>query len=571
MPQDAFTLRYLCAELNSVFAGGKVNRIIEPNNDELVLTVYTGKRTEKLLLNVNPAAPRIGILSEERDSPLTAPNFCMLMRKHLLSATLLSVELIGFDRIVKIDLLASGEFKDAVKKTLYVELMGRYSNIILTENGRILGGNRGINMFDNGVRPLFVGQPYVFPPVGDKKLPSDKALIDVFKADINENIVQLICKNVQGVATSTAKEIEDEFTAFYGGERKDDFGEKLYEFLNNYLYNTPAKPCVITAQGSVVDVCVYPYKNVVGDVKYFPYLYQAEEFYFAEKDKQKRFKNKKERLTSITNTAVKKAKKKLTAITAKEKDALAAEENRIKGELLLANIYRIKNGESECVLENYYDGREIKITLDKRLSVSKNAENYYKKYNKQKRTIIALKPQRESAESELNYLNSVLDEIMLAETLEELILVQTELENAGLIVEKRATDKKKKVEAFCRVYSVYGVTVKAGRNNAENDKLTFTAKPDDIWVHAKDYHSSHVVIECGGKDVSDKVITAAAEICAYYSKGRDGGKTEIVYTKKKNVKKPPKSKPGFCIYDNFRSITVKPEKHVEFLKSAQND
>ena len=172
MPQDAFTLRYLCAELNSVFAGGKVNRIIEPNNDELVLTVYTGKRTEKLLLNVNPAAPRIGILSEERDSPLTAPNFCMLMRKHLLSATLLSVELIGFDRIVKIDLLASGEFKDAVKKTLYVELMGRYSNIILTENGRILGGNRGINMFDNGVRPLFVGQPYVFPPVGDKKLPS---------------------------------------------------------------------------------------------------------------------------------------------------------------------------------------------------------------------------------------------------------------------------------------------------------------------------------------------------------------------------------------------------------------
>ena len=180
MPQDAFTLRYLCTELNSVFLNGKVNRIIQPSNDDLILTVYTGKRTEKLLLSVNPASPRIGVINEESESPLTAPNFCMLMRKHLLSATITSIELVGFDRIVKIDFLSSAEFFDAKIKTVYVELMGRYSNIILTEDGKILGGNRGINMFDNGVRPLIVGMPYVFPPVGDKKLPADKELIKHF-------------------------------------------------------------------------------------------------------------------------------------------------------------------------------------------------------------------------------------------------------------------------------------------------------------------------------------------------------------------------------------------------------
>ena len=180
MPQDAYTLRYLCEELNSIFSGGKINRITQPSFDELVLTVYTGKGTEKLLLNVNPSAPRIGIINREKDSPLTAPNFCMLMRKHLLSATILSMELVGFDRIIKIDLMASGEFFDAVKKTVYVELMGRYSNVILTEDGKILGGNRGINMFDNGVRPLIVSREYVFPPVGNKKLPTDQNLIEIF-------------------------------------------------------------------------------------------------------------------------------------------------------------------------------------------------------------------------------------------------------------------------------------------------------------------------------------------------------------------------------------------------------
>lgn len=564
MPQDAFTLRYLCTELNSVFKGGKVNRITQPSNDETVFTIYTGKKTEKLLLNVNPAAPRIGIVFSEPESPLTAPNFCMLLRKHLLSATVLGIELIGFDRIVRIDFLSSGEFFDSVEKSLYVELMGRYSNVILTERGKILGGNRGINMFDDGVRPLIVGCDYVFPPVGEKKLPSDEALICRFDGVAVSELADVVCKNVQGVAATTAKEIVSRYRESEKSEIAD--GRRFFKSMNGYLYETKSLPCVIAADGEVRDVCVYPYGCVDGDIKRFDFLWQAEEFYFSEKERVKRYKNKRERLLSVTNTAIKKVKKRLTAIKTKEKDALLAEENRLKGELILANIYKIPSGAAECVLDNYYDGSTLTVSLDQRLSPAKNAEAYYKKYNKQKRTLTALKPQREQAESELDYYEGLFEEISLCETIEELSLVQAETENAGLIVEKRFNKKKKEAEAFCRVYEIFGYRVRVGRNNMENDKLTFTARSDDIWLHAKDYHSSHVIIEAAGKSVPESVIRIAAEICAYYSKGREGGKTEIAYTEKKNVKKPSKSKPGFVTYENFRSTTVLPEKHAEFLK-----
>ncbi len=563
MPQDAYTLRYLCEELNSIFCEGKVNRITQPTNDQMVLTVYTGKKTEKMLLDVNPSSPRIGVINKEKDSPLTAPNFCMLMRKHLLSSTILSVQLVGFDRIVKIDFMSSGEFFDSVKKTLYVELMGRYSNVILTENGKVLGGNRGINMFQDVVRPLIVGKPYVFPPVGQKRLPQDTSLIEAFdnlnKSEFEDSIIQ----NVQGIAKSTATEISVKYFANYNQFVTD--GKKAFKLLNEFLFAPEYSPCVIEKNGQVKDVLVYPYSCISGQVVGFDSLVKAEEFYFEKKENYKNLCSKKDRLTAIVNTALKKAKKKLTTIKAKEKDAVNAEQNRIKGELILSNIYKLKEGNKECELENYYDGTTLKIELNEYLSPAKNAENYYKKYNKQKRTLIALKPQKEQTQSEIDYLNSVLDEIELSESIDDLNLVEKELVNAKIINEQKAVTNKKIQESLYRNYSFDGFNVKVGRNNTENDKLTFTAKSNDIWLHAKDYHSSHVIIETNGKQVPKRVIVLGAEVCAYYSKGREGGKTEIVYTEKRNVKKPSKSKAGFVTYDNFNSIMVEPNKHQEYL------
>ena len=572
MPQDAFTLKYLCIELNNVFASGKVNRIVQPDNDEVIFTVYNGKKTERLLLNVNPASPRIGIISAERESPLTAPNFCMLLRKHLSAATLDGISLVGFDRIVKIDFTASGEFFDAVKKTLYVELMGRYSNVILTENGKILGGNRGINMFDDGVRPLIVGKPYVFPPVNGKKIPDDISLIQYYSDYNGGGAAEYICAGVQGLAVSTAREAVLAFSDKIGvGYEECDknfahYASEFFQFFNEFLFNAKPAPCVIKENGLVKDVCLFPYRLIKGEVVSFEKLYLAEDCYYTERTRAKKFNEKRERLKSIISAALKKVKKRLTAINAKEKDASDAEDNRIKGELIISNIYRIKRGEESCSLENYYDGGAITdIKLDPRLSPSENAQAYYKKYNKKKRTIEAILPQKEQAENELNYLESISDELSLTENIDDVNMVYAEARAAGLVNDRNPVRKEKEQTSFCRVYKIGDYIVKAGRNNTENDRLVIAAKPESMWFHAKDYHSSHVVIEYGGKNFTEDIIVKAAEICAYYSKGREGGKTEIAYTLKKNLKKPKKAKAGLWVYDNYKTVLVKADAHKEFL------
>ncbi len=562
MPQDAFTLKYLTTELNEAFKGGKINKVVQPSKDVVVFTVYNGKETIKLLLDVNPGSPRIGVTTENFESPLTAPNFCMLLRKYLLSATIDSISLVGFDRIVKIELSPSNEYFDSEKKRLYVELMGRYSNIILTENGKVLGGNRGVNFFDNGVRPLIVGRDYSLPPKGDKKEPANKELIDIFNNNKEIEVKNLITTFVQGVALSTASEIEREFNANFNGE---NFGKELFNTLNSFIEKKKKKPCVIIDDG-VVDVCAFPYENIKGKTLFFSTLYEAEEYYFITCEKEKKKRELFARLSSVVNTAEKKIKKRLLAILSREKDAEKAEENRLFGELLLANIYKVAQGDEKIIVDNYYDNTKVEISLDKNLSPSKNAENFYKKYNKQKRALEMLSIQKEQAESELNYLQSVKEELVLCESILDLYLVKDELIEEGILKEQKINSKKKDAHAKYRCYFIDGFNVKVGRNNTENDELTLSAKGSDIWVHSKDYHSSHAIIESNGKKVPLYVIEKTASICAYYSKARDGGKTEVVYTERKFVKKPKKAKLGFFTYTDYEAVTVLPNKHDNYLK-----
>lgn len=564
MPQDAFTLRYLCKELDAEFKGGKVNRIIQPAPEEVVFTVYTGAKTQRLYISVNPACPRIGIDNADRESPLTAPNFCMLLRKHLLSATVDGVSLVGFDRIVRIDFSASSEFFDAGKRTLFVELMGRYSNIILTENGKVSGGNRGVNFFDNGVRPLIVGRDYALPPSGDKKEPSDKSLIEYFaryQSD-GEKLSDYLVKGVRGISSDTAAEAVSE----YCKTRPQFNAAEFYAFINDFAYRRKKQPCVIYNGVAAKDVCAFPYSIIAGEPKFFASLAEAEDVFFREKETAKRFREKKERVVAVVSSAIKKVKKRLSAINARLSDAENGEKERVNGELILANIYKIKQGDKSVAVTDYYDGTEKTISLDPALTPAQNAERYYKRYNKAKRTLVAQLPQKEFAEAELAYLNGVNDEIALAENASDAVLIAEELKAAGYIAKEKLPQKRRKEPAKYRVYAIDGFTVKVGRNNVENDELTFSAKGGDLWLHAKDYHSSHVIIETEGKDVPEKTIITAAEICAYYGKGREGGKSDVVYTKKKFVKKPPKSKLGFCTYTDFKTVTVKPDAHEELLK-----
>lgn len=564
MPQDAFTLKYLCAELNDLLKGGKVNRVVQPSNDAVVLTIYTGKGTEKLLLDSDPSSPKIGIIERETESPLTAPNFCMLLRKHLLSATVKEISLVGFDRIVKLDFVSSSEFFGGSVKTIYAELMGRYSNVILTENGKILGGNRGINMLGVGVRPLIVGCDYVFPPTQNKKLPSDKSIAEDLRSFVGEDLPSFLASDISGIALSTAKEMTERYKKVTGKTAiKTSDAEDFYSFIKEFLLNAKTNPCVTVNGENVTDVFVLPYETVADEKKYFDKLYKAEEYYYDKREKAKKFLSLKERLTNVTNAALKKAKKRLSAIKTKERAAADLESDRIKGEILLANVYKIKGNETEVTLDNYYDGGVITIELDNRISPAKNSENYFKKYAKKKRALVSISEQKEIAEKEAEYFESVTDFISMATEIEDLNGIKEELTLNGTLKEK--TDvRKKRVERKFREYLIDGVSVKLGRNNLENDELLSSSKGEYTWLHAKDYHSSHVIIE--KNEVKDSVLKTAAEICAYYSKGREGGKTEIVYTLKKHVKKPPSAKAGFVVYTDYKSIFVFPDKHENQLK-----
>ncbi len=567
MPQDAFTLNHLTKELNVLLKGGKVNKIVQLDNDEVVFTIYTGKNTLKLSLNVNPASPRIGIVNEDKLTLLTAPNFCMLLRKHLLGATLKNLSIVGFDRIVKIDFLTSNELLNPEERTLYVELMGRYSNVILTKNGKILGGNRGINNLDNGVRPLICGNPYVFPPTNEKLLPNDKKIINLLNGFENENLAEFLFKNVQGLALATCNEMVYRYNKENGSPTFPKDSEKVFNFINEFIFNSKTNACVIKENDIIKDVLCVDYQTIAGEKLGFENLYLAENYFFTEREKQKKFTSLKERLENVLSSAIKKIKKKISLISAKKKEALSAEENKLKGELILSNIYKIKPNDENLVCENYYDNnKEIVIALDKNLSASDNANKYYKKYNKQKRTLLAIEPQLNQAESELNYYNSVVEEVNSCENLQDLNNVLKELVEYGLIKEDNKNNRKKETYLGYRQYLIDGVEVRVGKNNVENDRLLTSAKANDIWLHVKDYHSSHVIIFNDG-NITEKVLLTACEICAYYSSCKESGKVPVDYTYKKKVKKPKGAKPGFVTYVEQKTLMVFPKKHVELIKT----
>ncbi|MBO4594792.1 MAG: NFACT family protein [Clostridia bacterium] len=552
MPQDAFTLNRICGELRERFGGGTVNRIVQSDPDVMIFTIFTGKSTRKLLISVKPDGARIG-LTDGEEGLLTAPNFCMLLRKHLLSSVIKDFSIVGFDRIVKIDFETHTELSDVKTVTLYAELMGRYSNAILVENGKILGSNRGA-FYDNGVRPLIAGRKYVLPPDNDKLPPYDERLVPFFDIKENLNAVSVAGK-VAGLSNLTAEEIVNSFNGTGGKE--------FYKHLNDFVFAKNAEPNIVRENGKIKDFCAVSYAGISGEREYYPDLLTAEKTFFSEKEEGKKFTRIKDKLNSVINAAIKKTKKKLSGLYSTKKDAENAEENRIKGELLVANIYKLKRGDERLETVNYYDGKETIIPLDKTLLPSENAQAYFKKYNKQKRTLIMTEPRIDAVEKELSYLTSVSEEISLAAEIDELLLIKDELIAEGLITAENVGKKKRDAAETGRAYSYAGYTIRVGRNNAENDRLTFSARENDLWLHVKDYHSSHVIIESKKGTVSEKAIVFGAEICAYYSKAREGGKCEVVYTERRNVKKPPKSHPGFVTYADFKSVTVTPDSHAD--------
>ena len=573
MPQDAFHIRRLTAELHSFLVGGKINRISQANKDDLTFIIYTGKSTVKLLLSANASGARVCLSSIEKEPAPIAPNFCMLLRKHLLGAQILAVRQYEFERIVEIDLHCVTDFSQS-KRTLHCELMGKYSNIVLCENGVILGALKTTALEDSSRRVLLPGAKYLYPAPQDKLSPFDGAgmrlrlenYLSVREETDEESLAVFLFENVAGLALPTAREIVKRALLRAGNLRlllSAAAGKPLWEFVGDFCLNEPCSPCVKQENGAYTDFFAF---EVAGGVQ-MPSLCKAEDEFYTRRETKKGFEDKKRKLENTVRGLKKKQTKKLQDTLERLNEAEKAEEYRIKGELLTANLYRVEKGMTSIELDDWYspDGRKVKIALDATLPPSKNAQRYFKTYNKHKRAKEILTPISERERAEIAYTDSVFATISLAESDEDLKEIETEMIGMGLLraPKERVGGKKKEEPIPFREYEHGGMRIFAGRNNLQNDRLLRMAGAEDVWLHTQKYHSSHVIIVTEGRQVRAETLLYAAEICAYYSDGRDGDKIPVDYCLRKFVKKPSKSKAGFVTYTDYKAILVKPNAHKE--------
>ncbi len=549
MPQDAFTIRYVTKELCGLLKGGKISKIIQPDRETVTFIIYTASGNVKLDACLSARGCRLSLTGCDKPVPKTAPGFCMLLRKHLANAQITGVAQIPFERIVYFDFDCTSEF-EKLKMRLYVELMGKYSNAVLTQNGVILGALKTAAIGENTKRVLFPGVKYSLPEPQDKISPDDTAAIKEALKNSPADKAEFISQRIKGVAYSTAADIAETFN-----------NNPAAEEIKEYLCGDEYSPCVTYADGEPAD---FKARCASADKRDFPDILSAQREFYDFVYKKQLTENARKELTGAVFDAEKKLRKRLQAINEKLLDCRDAETVKLKGELLTANLYAVERGRESFEAVNYYDenGGKIKIALDRSLTPSQNAQKYFKRYAKLKRTQEISSAQREETEKKLDYLSSIRAHICAAESLFDLAETREELKANGLIKEPAAKKEKAVVTPF-RKYIIGGFTVLAGRNNIQNDRLLKHIRPDDMWLHTHGFHSSHAAILTEGKTVPDGVLAAAAEICAYYSDGRGGTKVPVDYTRRKFVKKPPASNPGFVIYTDYKTILVNPDGHKD--------
>lgn len=554
MPQDAFTLRYVVRELEALFTGGKISKINQPEKDLLSLLIYTRSGTVKLDIDLSAKYCRVSAgESFDLPNPKVAPNFCMLLRKHLQNAEITAVKQVGFERVIYFDFKCFSEFEIADMR-LYLEIMGKYSNAVLTKDGIIVGALKTASLETGARRVTLGGAKYLLPEKQDKADPTDLNALNLLFENRTGDLAKFIADRVAGIAYVTA----DDIAALYG---ENATAEQVYSYINDPEYT----PCVLYRGGEAID---FKARATEGAKERENLLKAQAEFYTYAVNK-KLFADKKRRLVSALSSAEKKVEKRLAGIYEKLTECEKCEDVKLRGELITANIYALERGMSAFEAVNYYDENCGKITveLDARLTPAQNAQKYYKKYAKLKRTAQNLTAQKSESEQRLAYLKSISGNLNAAENLCDLAETEEELISLSLIPAPKTDGKKKNKNAASespfRKFIYGGFTVICGRNNLQNDRLTKGLAPADIWLHAKTFHSSHVGILTDGKSAEDSVIKFAAEVCAYYSEAREKDKVPVDFTLKKYVKKPNGAHTGFAVYTDFKTVLVAPNAHTE--------
>lgn len=577
MAFDAAVVRCLVRELNETIIGGRIDKIYQPEKDEITLGIRTFENNFKLALSASSAHPRAHFTDASKKNPQTAPLFCMLLRKHIGGGRITAVEQDGFERVIRISVESYDEMGDLTTKYLIAEIMGRHSNIILTSSDmRIIDCIKRVDFTVSSVRQLLPGLYYESAPPQNKIDLTD--IGETVKIDFSsptESADKAVLSAVAGISPLTAREIV--FRAFGRtdvrcAELTDSGRNKiLYEVvrLAKAVKENKFEPCMITdaKTGKPMDFSSTPIEQygALAEVKRFDSISRLLDEFYTSRDMRERMRQKSADLTKLLGNNIERLSKKIvilqkTLAASKDKD-----KHKIYGDLITANIYAIEQGMKEFEAVNYYeDGSPtVKITLDPSLTPSQNAQRYYKRYNKAKTAEVEAAKQIKAAEADLEYLESTLAAAETADSAEDLNAIRAELMNEGYIPKRRDGKGRKQAAAKPRHFvSSDGFDVYIGRNNTQNDYLTLKfANSSDLWFHTKKIHGSHVIIKLGvNKDVPHSTIREAAEAAAYYSKARASSQVPVDYTVVKNVKKPNGAKPGMVIYDGYNTIYVTPKE-----------
>ncbi len=574
MPLDAICLRAVVQELSGELIGARIDKVQQPTRDQIILSV---RGHDRVLLSANPNQPRIQFTKQLRDNPAQPPMFCMLLRKHLVGARIEAIEQPDLERVVTLTLRVTDELGETGKRSLVLEAMGRRANLILFDaEGRILDCLRRVAFESNSDRALLPGLFYRLPtPLAKASLLSepDAALALLEQGgDAEEPIDRWLVDHFVGVSPLIARELvhrasgmtDARFSELSDLQRRTLLCEA--KALADRMQSGDYLPTMLLRDGRPTDftylpITQYGAETVIETRDSFSAL--LDEFYDLRERQELSARRGKELSHAATVARDRMARK---AETLKKEYAATQDRDKLRlcGDLITANLYRMERGMASLTTENYYeeDLPTIKIQLDPLLTPQQNAAKYYKRYNKAKSAELHLREQIAKAESEQAYLESVLQEIAQAETEQEFGEIRRELQETGYL--RRGKEKKELKRSFVprEFRTSAGLRVMVGRSNTQNDQLTFKkADKRDLWLHAQKIHGSHVVLCTGGMEPDERSLIEAATLAAYYSQAREGANVPVDYTPVRYVKKPAGSRPGFVIYETYRTIYVTPEQN----------
>ncbi len=573
MAFDGITIAAMVAELHLNLDGGRFNKIAQPEADELLITGKGANGQCRLLLSASASLPLIYFTSKNKVSPLTAPNFCMLLRKHIGSARISGIRQPGLERVVEFELEHLNELGDPCKKVLIMELMGKHSNIIFCDDqGMILDSIKHVSSHMSSVREVLPGREYFIPKTQNKLDPLSVSEEDFIRVICSKpcNISKAIYSSLTGLSPVVAEEI-----CYRASIDGSDAAQSLDETAQVHLYHTfsrlmeQVKECDFTP--NIVFRGEEPVEYGVFLFQQYGAEYHAETFdsvsamletYYAKKNTLSRIHQKSADLHRIVQTALERNRKKLILQEKQMKDTAKKDKYKIYGELINTYGYGLEDGCKSFKAVNYYNNEEVTIPLDPTMTPAENSKKYFDKYGKLKRTEEALKEQLEETRSEIDHLESISNALDIALAESDLSQIKEELAECGYI--KKHYDRKKgqKMQTKSKPFHYVtedGYDIYVGKNNFQNDELTFKfATGNDWWFHAKKMAGSHVVVKSRDGELPDHIFEIAGQLAAYYSKGRTAPKVEIDYIQKKQVKKPAGAKPGFVVYYTNYSLMAEP-------------